>query len=40
VIDLWGMQVANLKTGAIITATVPNHPPGDAGLLHGNWLDP
>ena len=33
--DLWGMQVANLKTGEIITATVPNHPPGDAGLLHG-----
>ena len=33
--DLWGMQVANLKTGEIITATIPNHPPGDAGLLHG-----
>ena len=33
--DLWGMQVANLKTGEIITATVPNHPPGDAGLFHG-----
>jgi WD40 repeat protein len=35
VIDLWGIQVANLKTGAIITAIVTNHPPGDAGLLHG-----
>jgi hypothetical protein len=33
--DLWGMQVANLKTGQIITATVPDHPRGDAGLLHG-----
>jgi hypothetical protein len=32
--DLWGMQVANLKTGEIITATIP-HMPGDAGLLHG-----
>jgi 6-phosphogluconolactonase (cycloisomerase 2 family) len=35
VTNLWGMQVANLKTGEIITATIPNHPPGDAGLLHG-----
>src|SRR6516225_5163479 len=33
--DLWGMQVANLKTGQIITASPPHHPPGDAGLLHG-----
>jgi len=33
--DLWGMQVANLKTGQIITASIPDHPPGDAGLLHG-----
>ena len=33
--DLWGMQVADLKTGAIITATIPNHPSGYAGLLHG-----
>src|SRR5262245_10452295 len=32
---LWGMQVANLKTGQIITATIPDHPPGDPGLLHG-----
>ena len=35
VTNLWGMQVANVKTGEIITATIPNHPPGDAGLLHG-----
>jgi hypothetical protein len=33
--DLWGMQVANLKTGQIITASFRDHPPGDAGLLHG-----
>jgi hypothetical protein len=32
---LWGMQVADVKTGQIITAHIPNHPPGDAGLLHG-----
>jgi hypothetical protein len=35
VTSLWGMQVANLKTGQIITASIPDHPPGDAGLLHG-----
>jgi len=35
VANLWGMQVANLKTGQIITASIPDHPPGDAGLLHG-----
>jgi hypothetical protein len=33
--NLWGMQVADLETGQIITADVPDHPPGDAGLLHG-----
>jgi hypothetical protein len=33
--DLWGMQVGGLKTGQIITATIPDHPPGEAGLLHG-----
>jgi len=33
--DLWGMQVANLQTGRIITATIPDHPTGEAGLLHG-----
>jgi hypothetical protein len=33
--SLWGMQIANLKTGLIITASIPDHPPGDPGLLHG-----
>ena len=35
VANLWGMQVANLKTGHIITASIPDHPRTDAGLLHG-----
>jgi len=35
VTNLWGMQVANIKTGQIITASISDHPPGDAGLLHG-----
>jgi len=35
VMHLWGMQVINLKTGQIITASLPDHPPGDPGLLHG-----
>lgn len=35
VTKLWGMQVADLKTGRIITATLPHHPAGDAGLMHG-----
>ncbi len=35
VTTLWGMQVANLKTGAIITAELPEHPPHAAGLMHG-----
>jgi hypothetical protein len=35
VTHLWGMQVADLKTGKIITTTIPDHPPGDPGLLHG-----
>lgn len=35
VTGLWGMQIADLKTGAIVTARVPDHPPGPAGLLHG-----
>jgi WD40 repeat protein len=35
VTNVWGMQVVSLKTGQIITANIPNHPPGDAGLLHG-----
>ncbi len=32
---LWGMEVADLKTGRIVAAGIPDHPPGDAGLLHG-----
>src|SRR5262249_4462844 len=32
---LWGMQVTDLKTGDIVTARIPDHPPGDPGLLHG-----
>jgi hypothetical protein len=35
VTSLWGMQVADLKTGRIVTAVLPRHPPGDAGLMHG-----
>jgi hypothetical protein len=35
VTHLWGMQVANLRTRQIITATIPGPPPGDVGLLHG-----
>jgi hypothetical protein len=35
VTGLWGMQVADLKTHRIITATIPDHPPNDVGLLHG-----
>src|SRR5262249_7399454 len=35
VLKLRGMQVANLKTGQIITATIPDHPPEDVELLHG-----
>jgi hypothetical protein len=32
---LWGMQVADLKTGYLVTARIPDHPPSDPGLLHG-----
>jgi 6-phosphogluconolactonase (cycloisomerase 2 family) len=32
---LWGMQVADIKTGQIISASVADHPPGEPGLLHG-----
>jgi hypothetical protein len=35
VTGLWGMQVAQLKTGRIVTAGLTEHPPGDPGLLHG-----
>lgn len=35
VTHLWGMQVADMKTGQIVTAEAPAHPPGDPELLHG-----
>jgi hypothetical protein len=35
VTGLWGMQVADLRSGRIVTATFPEHPPGDPGLPHG-----
>ena len=35
VTHLWGMQVADLRLGTIITATPPTHPPRDSELLHG-----
>jgi hypothetical protein len=34
VMRLWGMQVANLKTGEIVTASIPDQR-SDPGLLHG-----
>jgi hypothetical protein len=35
VTGLWGMQVAELKSGRIITASLAERPPGEPGLLHG-----
>lgn len=35
VTGLWGMQVADVKTGRIVTASIPDHPRGNPGLLHG-----
>jgi hypothetical protein len=35
VTDLWGMQVADLKTGWIVTAELPEHPRESPGLMHG-----
>jgi hypothetical protein len=35
VVGLWGMQIADIGTGRIITASIPDHPPGEAGLPHG-----
>jgi len=32
---LWGMQVAELKSGHIVTASLAEHPPGEPALLHG-----
>jgi hypothetical protein len=33
VTGLWGMQVADIKTGQIISAIIPRHPPEQPGLL-------
>jgi WD40 repeat protein len=35
VTGLWGMQVADIKTGKIVSANLPEHPAGESGLLHG-----
>lgn len=35
VTGLWGMQVADIKTGRIVTASIANHPREEPGLLHG-----
>jgi hypothetical protein len=35
VTGLWGMQVAELKSGRIVTASLAEHPSGEPGLLHG-----
>jgi 6-phosphogluconolactonase (cycloisomerase 2 family) len=35
VTNLWGMQVADLATGRIVTAILPHHPAGYPGLMHG-----
>src|SRR5207237_4573915 len=35
VTDLWGMQVADLQTGRIVTAKLPDHPRDNPGLMHG-----
>jgi hypothetical protein len=29
------MQVADIKTNQIVSANIPDHPPGEPGLLHG-----
>jgi hypothetical protein len=36
IIGLWGLQVADIKSGRIVTAKIPNHSKAGAGLLqHG-----
>lgn len=35
VTGVWGMQVADLKSGRIVTATLPGRPPDGLELLHG-----
>jgi hypothetical protein len=35
----WGMQVADIKSGKIVSASIPDHPVGEPGLLHGiGWM--
>ena len=34
VTGLWGMQVADIKTGQIVSANLPQHPAAEPGLLH------
>jgi len=39
VTGLWGMQVADLKSGQIVSASIPDHPAREPGLLHGiGWV--
>src|SRR5215468_6207437 len=40
VMGLWGMQIANLKTGEMVTAILPDRPPNDIRLLHGIGWSP
>ena len=35
VTGLWGMQVADIRAGEIVSASIPEHPPEEPGLLHG-----
>jgi 6-phosphogluconolactonase (cycloisomerase 2 family) len=35
VTGLWGLQVAELGNGRIVTAELPEHPQGSPGLMHG-----
>ena len=35
VTGLWGMQVAHIKAGEIVSASIPEHPSKEPGLLHG-----
>jgi 6-phosphogluconolactonase (cycloisomerase 2 family) len=35
VTGLWGMQIAELKSGRIVSASLAEHPRGEPGLLHG-----
>jgi hypothetical protein len=35
VTNIWGMEVANLKTGKIVTVIIPNHRPRHIDYIHG-----